>query len=53
MKSNTDSIDSLLELVDYQGKKIKLLEHVIDEQRLRIKLLQVELNNKYWWKFWK
>jgi hypothetical protein len=35
-------------------KKINLQEKVIDELRLRIKLLQIELKRKHqWWKFWK
>jgi len=35
-------------------KRISLREKVIDEQRLKIKLLQIELKRKHqWWKFWK
>jgi len=40
------------EIVDL-NQRIKLLERIVEEQRLRIKMLSIELNRKYWWQFWK
>lgn len=40
------------EIIEDLQTKLKLRDKLIDEQRLRIKLLQIELNRKKWWKLW-
>jgi len=49
-----DNIINLKTTMRDLNERIKILERIIDEQRLRIKLLQIELNRKKkWWEIWK
>lgn len=54
LKREKQTLTSLKKEIDDLKNKLILREKLIYEQRSLIKLLQIELKEKYqWWKFWK
>jgi hypothetical protein len=54
LKREKQTLSSLNKDINELKEKLALREKIIDEQRLQIKLLQIELKRKrQWYQFWK